>query len=618
MATPLPYLSTKTPAAAPTQPFITVGNVANSGYNYDPGTVPSGGYVTSSPAVGTITDPVCAALQQALDACVQSPYSANTPADLVLTGAAYQAWVSGTPLPLMVKSGRQRIIGAGMRDTRLVLNQSSAQAAITVTGSPFTYLNPYAYPIILLIRTNGATWSTATPVQVSVGGVNKALQVPSGAGATNTAWNAYAGNISVCLGIGQSAILTFSAGTPALSASLAFLMWAADPSAIGAGVELLEVNAGTNTWGRGIDFSSDPNNGLGYAETTKPVRLVSVFTDNGAGWVDASVYLDGCEGAFVADPDISGGFYWRTTQGQQTIFGGFIAKAHLAGQTVNIQGTAFQDASTTTGITGITVDGINSHNDVIVSPTTMNYYGVTMNGSATSGTVVNNVVNNNKATNVIHNIFGGWFGQPAGTAVAFFATNESTTFINVFANPTFRKATSGTPAIIGAAQLGFTMQGGISPGGTATNPTLLANTPYASASAAAAAGLSNPFIVGATLQKAESGAADNNVLTFTPPAVAGTYRISFLLDCSASTAGIVGWTATWKDANSNAQAPTNLEMYDSSVLLGAFTFTLVAAHIYSGSWLINTDNSATNVVVKMTYTSGSLTAKVTAIIERIS
>jgi hypothetical protein len=123
-------------------------------------------------------------------------------------------------------------------------------------------------------------------------------------------------------------------------------------------------------------------------------------------------------------------------------------------------------------------------------------------------------------------------------------------------------------------------------------------------------------IVAATSQKSES-AADANVLTFTPPAVAGSYRVRFVLSVSAAVAATLGWTATWKDSNGNAQTPTNLALSQSGVAAPALTFTTSVAANYYGYIDIDVDNSATNVVVQLTFTGTSFTAKASATIERV-
>lgn len=122
---------------------------------------------------------------------------------------------------------------------------------------------------------------------------------------------------------------------------------------------------------------------------------------------------------------------------------------------------------------------------------------------------------------------------------------------------------------------------------------------------------------GRTLRKAES-AADTNVLTFTPPATAGTYRISIVLSVSAATAAVLGWTATWTDSNGNAQTPTNLTFVQSGAASPALTFTAAGAGNYYGQALVDVDNSATAIVVKLTFTGTSFAAKMSAFVEPLS
>ena len=123
-------------------------------------------------------------------------------------------------------------------------------------------------------------------------------------------------------------------------------------------------------------------------------------------------------------------------------------------------------------------------------------------------------------------------------------------------------------------------------------------------------------IYGATSQKSES-AADTNVLTFTPPAAVGSYRLRFTMAVSAQNTATLGWTATWKDANGAAQAPTNLSLFTSGTAAPALTVTAATNGNYYGYIDIDTDASATAIVVKLTFTGTSFNAKVSATIERI-
>jgi hypothetical protein len=123
-------------------------------------------------------------------------------------------------------------------------------------------------------------------------------------------------------------------------------------------------------------------------------------------------------------------------------------------------------------------------------------------------------------------------------------------------------------------------------------------------------------IYGATSQKAEA-AADASVLTFTPPAIVGSYRLRFVLSISAAASAVVGWTATWTDSNGSARAPANLSLFLEGTAAPALTFTTSSVGNYYGDATIDINNSATAIVIKFTLASGTITAKASATIERL-
>lgn len=130
-------------------------------------------------------------------------------------------------------------------------------------------------------------------------------------------------------------------------------------------------------------------------------------------------------------------------------------------------------------------------------------------------------------------------------------------------------------------------------------------------------GFGVPLFVGATFQRSET-AADTNVLTFTPPATIGTYRLHLNISISAANAATLGWTATWKDANGTSQAPTNLPICISSAgTCGATTGALSSTVTASGDYYVDTDATGTNIVIKLTFSGTSFTAKITATVERL-
>lgn len=119
-----------------------------------------------------------------------------------------------------------------------------------------------------------------------------------------------------------------------------------------------------------------------------------------------------------------------------------------------------------------------------------------------------------------------------------------------------------------------------------------------------------------TSQKAESG-ADSNVITCTPLSAAGSYRIRFVMSVSAANTATLGWTATWTDSSGNAQTPTNLALFQSGTAAPALTFTTSAAGNYYGYADIDTNAAGANIVIKLTFSGTSFTAKVSATVERV-
>lgn len=122
--------------------------------------------------------------------------------------------------------------------------------------------------------------------------------------------------------------------------------------------------------------------------------------------------------------------------------------------------------------------------------------------------------------------------------------------------------------------------------------------------------------VASTLQKAETAAADANVLTFTPPATAAVYRVCFTAGVSAATAGVIGWTVSYTDSNGNAQSNIAQSLFQTGVAAPALTFTTSAAADYESCHVIDINNAAANIVVKWVG-GGTTTAKVSASIERV-
>ena len=133
----------------------------------------------------------------------------------------------------------------------------------------------------------------------------------------------------------------------------------------------------------------------------------------------------------------------------------------------------------------------------------------------------------------------------------------------------------------------------------------------------ATAGVGVSPIYAATTQKAETG-ADAALLSYTPPATKGTYRIRFSADVSAANTATFGWTVTYKDSNGHAQAPTNVAMAILGTAGHSLTVTAAANGHYSGNLEIDIDNSATAIVVKTTFSGTSIAYNASAWIEQIA
>jgi len=185
------------------------------------------------------------------------------------------------------------------------------------------------------------------------------------------------------------------------------------------------------------------------------------------------------------------------------------------------------------------------------------------------------------------------------------------------ANPTFFSSTGSGAVVLGTSPSLTTPNIGAASGTSLSTTSFVSvGTTITSYNGINTAGNGVVAIMAATSQKSES-AADTNVLTFTPPAAAGTYRVRFILSVSAAAAAVLGWTITYKDSNGNSQTPTNLSLNQVGAAPGALTYTTSSAGNYHGAADIDIDNSATSIVVKFTLTGGTITAKASSTIERI-
>jgi hypothetical protein len=133
---------------------------------------------------------------------------------------------------------------------------------------------------------------------------------------------------------------------------------------------------------------------------------------------------------------------------------------------------------------------------------------------------------------------------------------------------------------------------------------------------ASTAGAGVAAILGATSQKAETGSADANVLTVTPASAAGTYNVCASISVASATSGVISWTASWKDSNSNTQTNIAMPIFQLGTAAPNTTFTTSAAGNYQGCSRIDVDNSGANIVVKWVG-GGTSSAKMSATVERL-
>lgn len=164
----------------------------------------------------------------------------------------------------------------------------------------------------------------------------------------------------------------------------------------------------------------------------------------------------------------------------------------------------------------------------------------------------------------------------------------------------------GALTVLGATSLGSAAQFSVNASGLPTKSNNLT---------LAAQGF--PLILGMTSQKAETGSADANVLTVTPPAAVGSYRVCVAISVASATSGVISWTLSWTDSNGNAQSNIAQQLFQMGTAAPNTTFTTSSAGNYHGSANIDTNNGAANIIVKWVG-GGTSVAKVSAWVERIN
>jgi len=364
------------------------------------------------------------------------------------------------------------------------------------------------------------------------------------------------------------------------------------------------------------------------AEAAAPVLLSRIRTANGTniGSLGFNGFIfDGCEDSlvlFVKQTGSNGGF-----------------QANLNNGTMAIVSSKFNYLS----VGSVSFDYVDSYvlsqgfiysNGGPPSAQNLNFVGGGFNG--VTGSTCDLVFNNLAAQPLQVTFEGGQInGGAAGVSAATFMSGAGLAFTTFsMLGPTFNGASlAAHSAIFGTAPAAVSGNICVPSNANFTNADLVAGittgayvvnragviTGYVGIVPLTGYNLGNGAVVAATLQKSETG-ADASLLSYTPPSVAGMYRVHFAHSVKTATAAVIGWTVTYTDAEGNAQAPTNLDISESGAAATAKTITTSAAanaQDFYGDTVITTDNSGTAIVVKTT-SSGTLTASLaSAFIERI-
>lgn len=289
-------------------------------------------------------------------------------------------------------------------------------------------------------------------------------------------------------------------------------------------------------------------------------------------------------------------------------------------------------------------------------------YKVDSSGNVTANNIVYNNAPNTASSGMTLNMTAAGsnaFQVPSGTTVSangaiaydsshgnmHIATNGSDSTAaaeaSVIATNTIPKATNSTNALLAASSLtdngttvntteaisaaSISVTGGVT-GGTITGSggiTLSGSTFIVNGSGlptksdgVSLSGMGFPLIQCAALQ--QSVITATSVLSCTPASAAGSYHITFIW--SIKTIGLgpgIGWTATWKDSNSNAQSPSNLSLYQAGTAAPALTFSAANGTNYYGDAWIDVDNSQTAIVIKTTLSGSLTTALASATVQRV-
>jgi hypothetical protein len=130
------------------------------------------------------------------------------------------------------------------------------------------------------------------------------------------------------------------------------------------------------------------------------------------------------------------------------------------------------------------------------------------------------------------------------------------------------------------------------------------------------AGNGLPGIYAVTSQKAETTTADANVMTYTPPAASGLYRLILQADVTTATAGVVSFTISYHDSEGATVTSALVSIFQLGAAAPALAFTTSSASRYWAQPVIAIDASASNIVVGWVG-GGVISAKVSTSIEQL-
>jgi hypothetical protein len=114
-------------------------------------------------------------------------------------------------------------------------------------------------------------------------------------------------------------------------------------------------------------------------------------------------------------------------------------------------------------------------------------------------------------------------------------------------------------------------------------------------------------------------AANTNFINFTPPTVAGTYRISWAIDTTTATTDNFTVVITYKDSTGTARSQNSggFDKNGTSLVAGAITNTIGAGNYY-GVVIFGIDNSATAITLSTAGTFTTVTYNLSALLEQLA